>query len=133
MGAPLHSDRRGNGAQLSTGESAELSCLHSDNLLKADAFGRGICLVDPGASPAGAVITGLGLISFNRTINRLRKPVALLLISRVGAAAVLSYHPCRTAGRRSAGGEPVRLGQRRQLRVADGFRGGSPGRRDALW
>ena len=40
---------------------------------------------------AGALITGLGLISFNRTINRLRKPVALLLISCVGAAAVLSY------------------------------------------
>ena len=39
----------------------------------------------------GALITGLGLISFNRTINRLRKPVALLLISCVGAAAVLSY------------------------------------------
>ena len=39
----------------------------------------------------GAVITGLGLISFNRTINRLRKPVALLLISCVGAAAVISY------------------------------------------
>ena len=40
---------------------------------------------------AGACITGLGLISFNRTINRLRKPVAWLLISCVGAAAVLSY------------------------------------------
>ena len=39
----------------------------------------------------GAVITGLGLISFNRTVNRLRKPVAMLLISCVGAAAVLSY------------------------------------------
>ena len=39
----------------------------------------------------GAMITGLGLISFNRTINRLRKPVALLLISCVGAAAVISY------------------------------------------
>ena len=39
----------------------------------------------------GAVITGLGLISFNRTINRLRKPVALLLISCIGAAAVISY------------------------------------------
>ena len=39
----------------------------------------------------GAVLTGLGLISFNRTINRLRKPVALLLISCVGAAAALSY------------------------------------------
>ena len=39
----------------------------------------------------GAAITGLGLISFNRTVNRLRKPVAALLISCVGAAAVLSY------------------------------------------
>ena len=39
----------------------------------------------------GAAIVGLGLISFNRTVNRLRKPVALLLISCVGAAAVLSY------------------------------------------
>jgi NAD(P)H-quinone oxidoreductase subunit 5 len=39
----------------------------------------------------GAAITGLSLISFNRTINRLRKPVALLLLSCVGMAAVLSY------------------------------------------
>jgi NAD(P)H-quinone oxidoreductase subunit 5 len=39
----------------------------------------------------GAAITGLGLISFNRTINRLRKPVAVLLLTCVGAAAVLSY------------------------------------------
>ncbi len=39
----------------------------------------------------GAVITGMGLISFNRTINRLRKPVAIFLLSCVGAAAVLSY------------------------------------------
>ena len=39
----------------------------------------------------GAAIAGLGLISFNRTVNRLRKPVAALLISCVGAAAVLSY------------------------------------------
>ncbi len=39
----------------------------------------------------GAAITGLGLITFNRTVNRLRKPVALLLISCVGAAAVLSF------------------------------------------
>jgi NAD(P)H-quinone oxidoreductase subunit 5 len=39
----------------------------------------------------GACLTGLGLISFNRTVNRLRRPVALLLISSVGAAAVLSY------------------------------------------
>ena len=40
---------------------------------------------------AGAALTGLGLISFNRTINRLRKPVAVLLLTCVGAAAVLSY------------------------------------------
>ncbi len=40
---------------------------------------------------AGACLVGLGLISFNRTINRLRKPVAWLLISCVSAAAVLSY------------------------------------------
>ena len=40
---------------------------------------------------AGACLVGLGLISFNRTVNRLRKPVAVLLISSVGAAAVLSY------------------------------------------
>jgi NAD(P)H-quinone oxidoreductase subunit 5 len=40
---------------------------------------------------AGACLVGLGLISFNRTINRLRKPVAWLLISCVGAAAVLSF------------------------------------------
>jgi NAD(P)H-quinone oxidoreductase subunit 5 len=39
----------------------------------------------------GATLTGLGLISFNRTVNRLRKPVALFLISCVGAAAVLSF------------------------------------------
>jgi len=39
----------------------------------------------------GACLTGLGLISFNRTVNRLRKPVALLLLTCVGAAAVLSY------------------------------------------
>ncbi|MEB3265289.1 MAG: NAD(P)H-quinone oxidoreductase subunit 5 [Cyanobacteriota bacterium] len=39
----------------------------------------------------GACISGLGLISFNRTVNRLRRPVALLLISCVSAAAVLSY------------------------------------------
>ena len=39
----------------------------------------------------GAALVGLGLISFNRTVNRLRRPVALLLISSVGAAAVLSY------------------------------------------
>ena len=38
----------------------------------------------------GAIATGLGLISFNRTINRLRKPVAVLLLTSLGAAAVLS-------------------------------------------
>ena len=40
---------------------------------------------------AGATLVGLGLISFNRTVNRLKVPVAVLLISTVGAAAVLSY------------------------------------------
>jgi NAD(P)H-quinone oxidoreductase subunit 5 len=39
----------------------------------------------------GACLSGLGLITFNRTVNRLRRPVALLLITCVGAAAVLSY------------------------------------------
>jgi NAD(P)H-quinone oxidoreductase subunit 5 len=39
----------------------------------------------------GACLTGLGLITFNRTINRLRKPVALLLLTCVGASAVLSF------------------------------------------
>ena len=38
----------------------------------------------------GAAIVGLGLISFNRTVNRLRKPVALLLITSVGAV-ILSW------------------------------------------
>ena len=38
----------------------------------------------------GAVITGLGLISFNRTINRLRTPVALLLISSTSIQLVLA-------------------------------------------
>ena len=37
----------------------------------------------------GACLTGLGLISFNRTVNRLRKPVALLLIGANVAGAVL--------------------------------------------
>ncbi len=39
----------------------------------------------------GAVITGLGLITFNKTINRLRKPVAVLLVTCLGSAAVISY------------------------------------------
>ena len=52
----------------------------------------------------GAVTTGLGLISFNRTINRLRKPVAVLLITCVGASAVLSYSILAS---QLAGAEPV--------------------------
>ncbi len=39
----------------------------------------------------GAAITGLGLIGFNRTLNQLRKPVSIGLISCLGASAVLSY------------------------------------------
>ncbi len=39
----------------------------------------------------GAVATGLGLISFNKTINRLRKEVAILLLTCVGIATVISY------------------------------------------
>jgi len=39
----------------------------------------------------GAALSGLGLISFNRTVNRLKKPVAVLLLTCVGAAAVISY------------------------------------------
>ncbi|KGG28547.1 MULTISPECIES: NAD(P)H-quinone oxidoreductase subunit 5 [unclassified Prochlorococcus] len=52
----------------------------------------------------GAIATGLGLISFNRTINRLRKPVAVLLLTSLGAAAVLSY---AVLAEQLAGGEPV--------------------------
>ncbi len=39
----------------------------------------------------GAVLSGLGLISFNKAINQLRKPIAITLLSCVGASAVLSY------------------------------------------
>ncbi len=39
----------------------------------------------------GAVVSGLGLISFNRAMNRLRKPIAITLLACVGASAVLSY------------------------------------------
>ncbi len=39
----------------------------------------------------GAVATGMGLISFNAEVNRLRKPVAITLLSCLGASAVLSY------------------------------------------
>ena len=39
----------------------------------------------------GAVASGLGLISFNKAINRLRKQVAITLLTCLGASAVLSY------------------------------------------
>ncbi len=39
----------------------------------------------------GAVAVGLGLISVNSTINNLRKPVAITLLSCIGASTVLSY------------------------------------------
>ncbi len=39
----------------------------------------------------GAVVTGMGLISFNRTINRLRKPVAITLLTCLGVSTILSY------------------------------------------
>ncbi len=39
----------------------------------------------------GGVITGLGLISFNKTINSFRKPVAVGLLTCVGISALLSY------------------------------------------
>ncbi len=39
----------------------------------------------------GAVAIGLGLITFNQAINDLRKPVAITLLSCVGASAILSY------------------------------------------
>ena len=39
----------------------------------------------------GAVCSGLGLIGFNQPINKFRKPVAITLLTCVGASAVLSY------------------------------------------
>ena len=39
----------------------------------------------------GGVISGIGLISFNKKINSFRKPIAISLLSLVGIAAVLSY------------------------------------------
>ncbi len=39
----------------------------------------------------GAIISGLGLISFNDRINNLKKPVSIALVSSVGAAAAISY------------------------------------------
>ncbi len=39
----------------------------------------------------GAVITGLGLISFNKKVNSLKRPIAITLLSCVGASASISY------------------------------------------
>ncbi len=39
----------------------------------------------------GAVISGLGLISFNKAINQFKIPVAVSLLTCLGASAVLSY------------------------------------------
>jgi prolyl oligopeptidase PreP (S9A serine peptidase family) len=47
----------------------------------------------------GAFITGLGLISFNRTVNRLRKPVALLLITSTRDDRVHPGHARKMAAR----------------------------------
>lgn len=43
----------------------------------------------------GAAVVGLGLISFSRTVSRLRRPAALLLTSTVGASTVLSLATLR--------------------------------------
>jgi len=43
----------------------------------------------------GATIVGLGLISFSRTVSRLRRPAALLLTSTVGASTVMSLATLR--------------------------------------
>ena len=39
----------------------------------------------------GAIASGLGLIVFNQAMNRLKKPVAISLLTCVGASAFLSY------------------------------------------
>ena len=39
----------------------------------------------------GAIASGLGLIGFNQGMNRLKKPVAIILLTCVGASAVLSF------------------------------------------
>ena len=52
----------------------------------------------------GAVLTGLGLISFNGVINRLRKPVAITLLTCLGASAVLSYS---VLAEQLSGGPPI--------------------------
>ncbi|MGG6292957.1 NAD(P)H-quinone oxidoreductase subunit 5 [Leptolyngbya sp. AN02str] len=40
---------------------------------------------------AGAMILGLGLISYNKSTNALRKPSAVLIVSLIGTAMVLSF------------------------------------------
>ena len=40
---------------------------------------------------AGAMILGLGLISFNQATNQLRRPSAILIVTLLGAAMVLSF------------------------------------------
>tara|TARA_Y100001968_G_scaffold11469_1_gene9572 strand:- start:3028 stop:5040 length:2013 start_codon:yes stop_codon:yes gene_type:complete len=52
----------------------------------------------------GGVLTGMGIISFNKEINKLKKPVAISLVSSVGASAVLSY---AVLIQQLAGAEPV--------------------------
>ncbi len=39
----------------------------------------------------GAIASGLGLIGFNQAMNRLKKPVAIILLTCVGISTVLSY------------------------------------------
>ena len=39
----------------------------------------------------GAMLVGVGLISFNQDTNRLRKPVSTFIVSLIGAAMVLSF------------------------------------------
>jgi NAD(P)H-quinone oxidoreductase subunit 5 len=42
----------------------------------------------------GAMLVGVGLISFNQTTNRLRQPTAILIVSLIGMAMVLSFGLC---------------------------------------
>jgi NAD(P)H-quinone oxidoreductase subunit 5 len=39
----------------------------------------------------GAMLVGVGLISFNKATNRLRKPISTFIVSLIGAAMVLSF------------------------------------------
>ena len=52
----------------------------------------------------GGVLSGLGLISFNKEINKLKKPVSISLVSCVGASAFLSY---LVLAEQLAGAKPV--------------------------